>query len=69
MTRLFGEGVVVAAGPTTDPEGGGMAIVKAADMAAARALLAADPAIRDGIMKAEVRNWRPVMATKEPLRP
>jgi uncharacterized protein YciI len=69
MTKLFKEGVVLAGGPTTDPEGGGLALVKARDMAEAKALLAADPAINAGIMTAQVRNWRPVMATKDPLLP
>lgn len=69
MTKLFQDGVVLAGGPTTDPEGGGLAIVKAKDAAEAKALLAADPAIRAGIMTAEVRNWRPLFATREPLLP
>lgn len=69
MTRLFHEGVVLAGGPTTDPEGGGLAIVKAKDVAEAKALLAADPAIKAGIMTAEVRNWRPLFATKDSLLP
>jgi uncharacterized protein len=69
MTKLFKEGVVVAGGPTTDPEGGGLAIVKAKDAAEAKALLAADPAIQAGVMTAALRNWRPVMATKDPLLP
>ena len=69
MTKLFKEGVVFAGGPTTDPEGGGLAIVKAKDAAEAKALLAADPAIKAGIMTAEVRNWRPLFATKDSLLP
>lgn len=69
MTKLFKEGVVLAGGPTTDPEGGGLAIVKANDMAEAKALLAADPAIKAGIMTAELRNWRPLFATRDPLLP
>lgn len=69
MARLISEGVVLAGGPTTDPEGGGLAIVKAGDTAEARALLAADPAIKAGIMTAEVCNWRPLLATKDSLLP
>lgn len=69
MRKLFSEGVIVAAGPTTDPEGGGLAIVKAKDMAEAKALLAADPAVQSGIMTAQLRNWRPAFATKDPLLP
>ncbi|MEW5685682.1 MAG: YciI family protein [Pseudomonadota bacterium] len=69
MTKLFKDGVVLAGGPSTAPEGGGLAIVKARDAAEAKALLAADPAIKDGIMTAEVRNWRPLMATRDPLLP
>jgi uncharacterized protein YciI len=69
MRKLFSEGVVVAAGPTTDPAGGGLAIVRAKDMAEAKALLAADPAVQAGIMKAELRDWRPLFAAKTPLLP
>lgn len=69
MTKLFREGVVVAGGPSMEPQGAGLAILKAKDMAEAKALLAADPAIKDGIMVAEVRSWRPLFAAKAPLLP
>ncbi len=68
MSRLFKDGVVVGAGPSLDPAGG-LAILKAKDMTEAKALLAADPAIQAGIMTAEIRNWRPLFATREPLLP
>ena len=69
MGKLVGEGVVMAGGPMMDLEGGGLAIVKAKDVAEAKTLLAADPAIVSGIMVADVRTWRPLMGTKAPLLP
>jgi uncharacterized protein YciI len=69
MTKLFQEGVVMAGGPTTDPQGGGLAVVKAKDLAEAKALLANDPAIKAGIMVADLQTWRPVFATKASLLP
>ena len=69
MGKLVGEGVVMAGGPMMDLEGGGLAIVKAKDIAEAKTLLAADPAIVSGIMVADVRTWRPLMGTKAPLLP
>lgn len=69
MGKLVSEGVVMAGGPMMDLEGGGLAIVKAKDVAEARTLLAADPAIVSGIMVADVRTWRPLLGTKAPLLP
>jgi len=69
MTKLFKEGVVFAGGPSTEPSGNGLAIVRAKDEADAKALLAADPAIQAGIMTAEIRTWRPLFASKDSLLP
>jgi len=50
MQELVDRGVVVAAGPVRDPQGTwGVAIVEAADEAAARELGAADPVVRAGL--------------------
>ncbi len=48
-------------------EDGGMAIVRAADVAEAQAMLAADPAIRDGVFVAELRQWQPRFHSTLPL--
>lgn len=69
MTKLFKEGVVFAGGPSTEPSGNGLAIVRAKDETEAKALLAADPAIQAGIMTAELRTWRPLFASKDSLLP
>lgn len=46
---------------------GGLAIVRAADRAEAEAILAADPAILNGVFAAELREWRPRFHTDTPL--
>lgn len=48
-------------------EDGGMAIVRAADIAEAQAMLAADPAIRNGVFVAELRQWQPRFHSTLPL--
>ena len=44
-----------------------MAIVRAASMAEAKALLAADPAIQSGVFVAEIREWRPRFHSDSPI--
>jgi uncharacterized protein YciI len=46
---------------------GGMAIIRAADAAEARAILAADPAITSGVFVAELRQWIPRFVSPGPL--
>jgi uncharacterized protein YciI len=46
---------------------GGMAIVRAIDLAEAQAILAADPAIINGVFVADVRQWRPRFHNDKPL--
>ena len=60
LGRLF------AGGGFTDADGG-MAIVWAADRAGAEAILAADPAQRDGIMIGEITGWMPRFVSPRPL--
>lgn len=48
-------------------EDGGLAIVRAASMDEARAMLAADPAIRNGVFVAELRQWSPRFHGAAPL--
>jgi uncharacterized protein YciI len=65
---LAQDGRVVAGGPWVGAEGG-MAIVRAANADAAKAILAADPAITGGVFVAEMRTWDPLIDSGQPLRP
>lgn len=63
---LVREGRSVAGGGYVG-EDGGMAIVRAADRAEAEAMLAADPAIQNGVFVAELRQWQPRFDSGQPL--
>ena len=65
---LTENGQVVAGGPWLDVDGG-MAIVRAPDAEAAKAILAADPAIVGGVFTAEIRTWSPLIDSGKPLKP
>jgi uncharacterized protein YciI len=64
--RLVREGRSVAGGGYVG-EDGGMAIVRAASPDEARAMLAADPAIVNGVFVAELRQWAPRFHSEAPL--
>jgi uncharacterized protein len=64
--QLVREGRSVAGGGYVG-EDGGMAIIRAADLAEARAMLAADPAIVNGVFAAELRHWQPRFHSAAPL--
>ncbi len=64
--RLVREGRSVAGGGYVG-EDGGMAIVRAASLEEARAMLAADPAILNGVFVAEIRRWAPRFHSDAPL--
>jgi uncharacterized protein YciI len=68
IEQLFAAGRVVLAGPFLDGPGGGFAVVRAADEARARALLADDPAISGGVFVGEVRHWFPMFDSARELR-
>lgn len=65
--RLLAEGRLFAAGPFTDADGG-MAMLRVSSRAEAEAILAADPAQRDGIMIGEISGWVPYFDSRQPLR-
>jgi uncharacterized protein YciI len=65
-SRLVQEGRSVAGGGYVG-EDGGMAIVRAADLAEAQAMLAADPAIVNGVFVAQLRQWVPRFHSPAPL--
>ncbi|MDQ8756778.1 YciI family protein [Sphingosinicella sp. LHD-64] len=64
--RLVREGRGFAGGGYVGMDGG-MAIVRAVDLAEAQAILAADPAIVNGVFAGELRQWRPRFHTERPL--
>ena len=66
IKRLLDEGVLFAGGPYGDNEGG-MAIFWATDMDQAKAVVAADPAVTQGVFVAELRGWTPLFDSKRPL--
>jgi uncharacterized protein YciI len=68
MKKLLDDGVLLAGGPFLDVDGG-MAVVRARDIAAAKAIFAVDPAITAGVMLGEVRPWLPAFVAKTPLVP
>ncbi len=53
---LYLRGVLVMAGPFTDSSGG-MDIIDVADEKEAKAIMAADPGITEGIFTAQVHPW------------
>jgi uncharacterized protein YciI len=58
LMKLRDEGVVVVGGHTDNVQHmRGMVIVKAKDAAAARALAAEDPAVKDGLLKTSVEAF------------
>ena len=63
---LLDDGRLFAGGGFTGSDGG-MAILRAADMDAARAIVAADPAVTSGIFVAQLEQWRPRFQVAEPL--
>ncbi len=60
LQKLVKEGTVILAGrtQTTGPETFGVVIFYAQDDAAARAIMAADPAVAEGVMQAELFPYR-----------
>ena len=66
MKRLFAEGHIFAAGPTSDTPGGHV-IVHAHNLDEAKALMAADPSVTSGMFTGEVHGWTPVFRSEKPL--
>ena len=59
MSKLFQKGKLRDGGPFLDDKRG-LFVFVAANEAEAKAILAADPAIRDGIFTARLHPWYPV---------
>ena len=58
MRSLADSGALLMAGPLTTLDGG-LVVVQAKDLAAARAMMQADPAVTGKIFTGEVSAWRP----------
>ena len=59
LNGLYAAGVVVMAGPLADGSGG-VTILQCSSPEEASSLAAQDPAVRDGILAADVKHWRPI---------
>jgi uncharacterized protein YciI len=66
MKRLFDEGHIFAAGPTTDVPGG-LVIVSAQNLDEAKAWMAADPSVTSGMFTGEIHGWTPAFRSDKPL--
>lgn len=58
LQRLLAEGQLILAGPTLGRINTGVCVFEAPDEAAARRVMAADPAIKGGFAKGELRPFR-----------
>ncbi|MBZ5733200.1 YciI family protein [Nocardioides sp. TRM66260-LWL] len=58
LARLLADGVLLLAGPTLGEVNTGIAVLRAPDEATARALMLADPVVRDGLVRGELRELR-----------
>ena len=58
LKRALDEGVLVLAGPATDGRFPGIVVFEAPDEATAREFMEADPAVRLGVMVAELHPFR-----------
>ena len=68
IADLYARGQVLLGGTFLDDAGGGFGVVRAQDQDEASAMLAADPAITEGIMTGIVRRWHAVFNEAEDLR-
>lgn len=60
LTGLHDQGVVTMGGPFAD-ETGGLVILAVTDGEEAAGVIARDPAVQSGVLKAEVREWRRIV--------
>jgi uncharacterized protein len=67
IADLYARGHVLFGGTFLDDTGGGFGVVRAQDHDEASAMLAADPAITEGVMTGIVRRWHAVFNEAEDL--
>lgn len=58
LQGLLADGVLVLAGPTLGATNTGICVFRAADEAAARAVMEADPTVAEGVVVGELRPFR-----------
>lgn len=58
LHRLLTEGTLILAGPTLGPVNTGLCVFTAPDETAARAIMHADPAVAEGLVRGELRPFR-----------
>jgi ketosteroid isomerase-like protein/uncharacterized protein YciI len=68
IAELYARGQVLLGGAFLDDAGGGFGVVRAQGRDKASALLAADPAITEGVLTGVVRRWHAVFDEAEDLR-
>jgi uncharacterized protein YciI len=59
LNGLYAAGAVLIAGPLADGSGG-LTILQCGSLEEASSLAAHDPAVRQGILAADVKQWRPI---------
>ena len=59
LIGLYWDGVVAMGGPFAG--GGGLVVLEAEHVDAARAIIAADPAVETGVLAATVREWHRIV--------
>ena len=59
VKSLGDDGTVLMAGPFLDDDAG-LTILQADGLEEARLIIAEDPDVRDGVLRADVRCWRPL---------
>ena len=62
---LYAAGLILMAGPLADGSGG-MTVVQCDSPDEAAQLMGSDPAVHDGVLVPEVREWRPIAWDFEP---
>jgi uncharacterized protein YciI len=59
VKSLSDDGTVLMAGPFSDDDAG-LTILQADGLAEARLIIDEDPDVRDDVLRAQVRSWRPL---------
>jgi uncharacterized protein YciI len=57
LTQLLDDGVLVMAGRFADERSGGMSILRAESLEAARELFSTSPLVSAGLVESELREW------------
>jgi uncharacterized protein len=59
LIDLYARGVMKSAGPFEDNTGAAL-VIEATDEAEAKSVIAADPAVKNGVFTPEIHHWAPV---------